>query len=86
MFQIREIVKPSGFGRTASWGGMFGIVTEVLDNSVYVSWYGLEFEDQMRFDELVSTGRFAESLPDDYRLLRIAEDETDGGEIIESDN
>lgn len=70
MFQIGEIVKPSGLGRTGAWGEMFGIVTEVSAEFVYVAWYGLEFEDEMRHFELVSTRQFADYIPDDLRFIR----------------
>ncbi len=77
IFQVNEIVQPSGQGRTTLWRRMRGVVTEVLGDSVFVSWHGLEFEEEMRPDELVSVGTFGDPLPDDIRLVRDEEADLD---------
>ena len=63
MFQIKEIVKPSGKGRTADWPQNIGTVTRVTAESVLVQWHDCAIEDEMKFDELVSTGTFNDSVP-----------------------
>lgn len=68
MFRIKEIVKPSGKGRTADWPEHVGTVTKVTIESVFVQWHGCAVEDEMNFDELVSTGAF-----DDIVAVVVAE-------------
>jgi hypothetical protein len=63
MFQIKEIVKPSGKGRTADWPEQVGTVTKVTIKSVFVQWHDCAVEDEMNFDELVSTGTFNDIVP-----------------------
>ena len=63
MFRIREIVKPSGKGRTADWPEHIGTVTKVTAGSVFVQWHDCAVEDEMKFDELVSTGTFNDIVP-----------------------
>jgi hypothetical protein len=63
VFQIKEIVKPSGKGRTACWPKDLGTVTKVTDNSVFVQWHNCAVEDELKFDEVVSTGTFADKIP-----------------------
>jgi hypothetical protein len=63
MFQVKEIVKPSGKGRTADWPEHLGTVTKVTTHSVFVQWHDCAVEDEMKFDELVSTGTFADNVP-----------------------
>jgi hypothetical protein len=63
MFQIKEIVKPSGKGRTAYWPEHIGTVTRVTRESVFVQWHDCAIEDEMNFDELVTTGTFNDSVP-----------------------
>jgi hypothetical protein len=63
MFQIKEIVKPSGNGRTVDWPETFGTVTKVTKESIFVHWHDSAVEDEMNFDELVSTGTFADKIP-----------------------
>jgi hypothetical protein len=63
MFRIREIVKPSGKGRTAEWPEHIGTVTSVTKESVFVQWHDCTFEDEMNSDELVSTGTFNDIVP-----------------------
>ena len=53
-------VKPSGKGRTVDWPENLGTVTRVTKASVFVQWHDCAVEDEMNFDELVSTGTFAE--------------------------
>jgi len=63
MFQIKEIVKPSGKGRTAGWPQDLGTVTNVTKESVFVQWHHCAVEDELNLDEVVSTGTFAEKIP-----------------------
>ena len=63
MIQVKEIVKPSGKGRTADWPQDLGTVTKVTENSVFVQWHDCAVEDELKFDEVVSTGTFAEIIP-----------------------
>lgn len=63
MFQIKEIVKTSGKGRTVNWPENVGTVTKVTEESVFVQWHDCALEDEMHFDELVSTGAFADKIP-----------------------
>lgn len=63
MFQIKEIVKPSGKGRTADWPENVGTVTKVTKESVFVQWHDCAVEDEMTFAELVSTGTFVDKVP-----------------------
>jgi hypothetical protein len=58
MFFVGEVVKPSGKGRTATWEGMVGTVTRVVGKSVFVQWHNVAVEDELDFDELISTGTF----------------------------
>lgn len=86
MLRRNEIVRPSGLRRTEGWGEMFGIVTDVLENSILVSWHGLEFEDEMEIDEVISTSRFAETMPEELRLIREHEIDSDITEGVDYDN
>ena len=63
MFRIKEIVKPSGRGRTADWSKHIGTVTRVTKVSVFVQWHDCAVEDEMNSGELVSTGTFNDSVP-----------------------
>ena len=63
MFQIKEIVRPSAKGRTADWPKDQGTVTKVTDSSVFVQWHDCAVEDELKFDEVVSTGNFADKVP-----------------------
>ena len=63
MFRIKEIVKPSGKGRTADWPEQHGTVSKVTVESVFVQWHDYAVEDEMSFDELISTHTFADKLP-----------------------
>ena len=63
MFQIKEIVKPSGKGRTADWPTNVGTVTKVTAESVFVQWHDCAVEDETIFDELISTGTFNDIVP-----------------------
>ena len=63
MFRIKEIVKPSGKGRTADWPENVGTVTKVMQETVLVQWHDCAVEDEMSFDELISTGTFADKVP-----------------------
>jgi hypothetical protein len=66
---VGEVVKPSGRGRTATWEGMFGIVTRVTEGSVFVQWHGSAVEDEVDCEEVVSTGTFPKSIPHHARVL-----------------
>jgi hypothetical protein len=63
MFRIKEIVKPSGNGRTADWPEHVGTVTRVTKEAVFVQWHDCAVEDEMSFDELISTGAFNDIVP-----------------------
>jgi hypothetical protein len=63
MFQIKEVVKPSGKGRTVGWPEHLGTVTRVTNETVFVQWHDFAAEDEMKFDELVSTGTFNDRVP-----------------------
>ena len=69
MFFVGEVVKPSGKGRTATWEGQVGTVVRVEGTSVFVQWHGVALEDQMEFEELVSTGTFQKRMPNLARVL-----------------
>ena len=55
-FKIKDIVKPSGKGRTAKWRKTEGTVTSVRKKSVFVIWHGTCVEDQMELAELIKVG------------------------------
>ena len=55
-FKIKDIVTPSGKGRTAKWRKTEGTVTSVRKGSVFVIWHGTCVEDQMEPGELVKVG------------------------------
>jgi hypothetical protein len=63
MLRIKEIVRRSGKGRTADWPEHVGTVTRVTAESVFVQWHDYAVEDEMTFDELLSTDAFADDLP-----------------------
>ena len=69
MFKTKETVKPSGKGRTNGWGEIYGTITRVLEKSVIVQWHDTAVEDEMLFDELISTGEFASKVPRNYREI-----------------
>jgi hypothetical protein len=75
---VGEVVKPSGNGRTATWEGMVGTVTRVEEASVFAQWHDVAVEDEMDFEELVSTSTFSEKAPHHARVLDGSED----GELI----
>jgi len=75
MFRIKEIVKPSGKGRTADWPEQVGTVTRVTAGSLFVQWHDCAVEDEMDFDELVSTGAFNDIVPVVFAVLRPPEEE-----------
>ncbi len=74
MFMVGEIVKPSGTGRTATWEPICGTVTEVLERSVLVQWHNVAVEEELTFDEVVSTHTFAQKIPHHYRVLDASTD------------
>ncbi len=78
MFFVGEVVKPSGKGRTASWDGMVGTMTRVAGTSVFVQWHNVAVDDELAFDELVSTGTFQKKVPHHVRVLDGSED----GELV----
>jgi len=75
MYKVKEIVKTSGAGRTATWGEQYGTIVKVLEDTVLVLWHNTAVEDEMDFDELVSTGEFAPQNPSNYRKLCLRGDE-----------
>lgn len=82
MFKVKEIVKTSGRGRTASWDELTGTVTEVLETTVLVQWHNLAVEDEMKFDELVSTGEFADQVLSNYRRISINGNEITADSLV----
>lgn len=82
MFRIKETVKPSGKGRTAGWGEIYGTITEVRESSVIVQWQDMAVEDEMGFDELIATGEFAEKVPRNYRRLNGDENHSTAGTLF----
>ena len=75
MFQVKEIVKTSGKGRTADWPDHIGTVTRITKESVFVQWHNYAVEDEMSFDELISTRTFADKLPVVVAELPLTEEE-----------
>lgn len=75
MFKAKEIVKTSGKRRTATWGEQYGTVAKVLENTVLVQWHNCAVQDEMQFDELVSTGKFAPEIPQNYRKICLSGNE-----------
>lgn len=75
MFIVKEIVKTSGKGRTAGWGEQYGTVVKALENTALVQWRDSAVEDEMQFDELVSTGEFAPEIPQNYRRICLSGNE-----------
>ena len=73
---VGEIVRPSGKGRTATWEGMVGTVTRVSDGSVFVQWHNVAVEDELDFEEVVSTHSFEKKVPHHARVLDGTEDGT----------
>ena len=69
MFIVGEIVKPSGHGRTATWEGMCGTVTRVGERSVFIQWHDCAVEEELGFDEVVTTGTFNRTIPHHARVL-----------------
>ena len=57
------MAKGSGKGRTVDWPENVGTVSKVTKESVFVQWHDCAVEDEMTFDELVSTGTFADKIP-----------------------
>ena len=76
MFLVGEIVKPSGTGRTATWDGMVGTVVRVEGTSVFVQWHNCAVEDELDFEEVVSTYTFTKQVPHHARVLDGTEDGT----------
>ena len=68
MFQVQDIVKPSGKGRTKTWRNIKGTVTNVSDHSVFVIWHGTCVEDELDVDEVIKTGRNT-AIPKTYTTL-----------------
>jgi hypothetical protein len=74
MFFVGEVVKPSCKGRTATWDGMVGTVVRVEGSSVFVQWHNVAVEDELDFEEVVSTGTFQKRVPECFRELGASED------------
>ena len=75
---VGEIVRPSGKGRTTTWEGMVGTVTRVTEGSVFVQWHNVAVEDELAFEEVVSTHTFSEKVPHHARVL----DGSDYAELV----
>ncbi len=82
MFKIKEIVKTSGKGRAAGWDSITGVVTQVLENSLIVQWNRCAVQDGMPFNELVSSGEFAEAVPHVCRELHAGENGLTAGKLF----
>lgn len=82
MFKVKVIVAPSGKGRAAKWGEIKRTVTKVLKQTVIVQWQDCAVEDEMKFDEVVPTGRFAAAIPRICRALRATDDAATAGELL----
>ena len=79
MFLVGEIVRPSGNGQTATWvEPLCGTVTEVRKRTVVVQWHSVAVEDELDFDEVVSTGGFQRRVPHHARIL----DGSDNPQIV----
>ena len=78
MFMVGEIVRPSGAGKTATWENMAGTVTRVTEGSVFVQWHNVAVEDELAFEEVVSTQTFNETIPHHARVL----DGSDNAEVV----
>src|SRR5438034_8970928 len=74
MFIVGEIVRASGRGRTATWENTCGTVTRVGERSVFVQWHNCAIEDELDFDEVISTGTFNRTVPNLERILDGSED------------
>ncbi|OFV98870.1 MAG: hypothetical protein A3H28_14995 [Acidobacteria bacterium RIFCSPLOWO2_02_FULL_61_28] len=76
MFLVGEVVRPSGTGRTATWEGMIGTVVRCEGTSVFVQWHNVAVEDELGFEEVVSTGTFQQRVPHHGRVLDGSDDPT----------
>ena len=76
MLRVKEIVKTSAKGRTADWPEHIGTVTRVTKDSVFVQWQNYAVEDEMSFDELISTRTFVDKLPVVVAELPLTEEES----------
>jgi hypothetical protein len=56
-------------------GRQGGTVTRVEGTSVIVQWHNVAVEDELDFEELVSTGTFNETVPHHGRVLDGSEDD-----------
>ena len=67
----RQVVRPSGFGRTKSWPlATRGVVVRVAKDGVFVQWIDSCVEDQMLAEELSPTGKFADKIPSGIVAVR----------------
>jgi hypothetical protein len=48
---------------------MCGTVTRVSESSVFIQWHDCAVEDELDFDEIVSTGTFNRTIPHHAREL-----------------
>jgi hypothetical protein len=78
MFFVGEVGESSGKGRRATWDGMVGTVVRVEGTSVFVQWHNVAVEDELDFEEVVSTGTFQKRVPHHARILDGSED----GELV----
>lgn len=70
---IKDIVKPSGFGRTQTWDDKLrGTVRNIekKTDSVFVVWHGTCVEDQMEPDEVIKVGKNTE-IPSPWKVLKV---------------
>jgi hypothetical protein len=68
MFRVQGNRQALGQGANGSLAGAIGTVTSVTAGSVFVQWHDCAVEDEMDFEELVSTGAF-----DDHIAVVLAE-------------
>ena len=78
MFMVGEIVRPSGAGKTATWENIAETVTRVTEGSVFVEWHNGAVEDELDFEEVVSTQTFNKTIPHHARVL----DGSDDAELV----
>jgi hypothetical protein len=61
-----------------SFGGVGNCSVRVGGTSVFVQWFNCAVEEQLDFEEVISTGTFQKSVPHVARLL----DGSDDGELV----
>jgi hypothetical protein len=70
---VKDIVKPSGIGRTRTWNDELAGTIRDIDKktgSVFVIWHGTCVEDEMEPDELTKVGENTE-IPPTWKVLKV---------------